>query len=131
MAFSARAASASMADINITPLVDVMLVLLVIFMVTAPLLDNRQLLTLPATHISDTPKVEPRELQVEAGEIFRLDGVALAPAQLELALRDWRQATPDGILRLVVADDADYQSTARAMAAAERAGVEHISLAGL
>ncbi|KFN50724.1 hypothetical protein P873_06055 [Arenimonas composti TR7-09 = DSM 18010] len=120
-----------MADINITPLVDVMLVLLVIFMVTAPLLDNRQLLTLPATHISDTPKVEPRELQVEAGEIFRLDGVALAPAQLELALRDWRQATPDGILRLVVADDADYQSTARAMAAAERAGVEHISLAGL
>jgi biopolymer transport protein ExbD len=132
MAFAAsNTAASSMADINVTPLVDVMLVLLIIFMVTAPILDNRQLVTLPQVPPERVEPTEPRLLQVEAGDTFTLDGVPMTTAQLEGTLREWRQAEPDGVLKFDVSPDADYQSAASAMAAANRAGVDNIGLAGL
>ena len=129
MAFAAaRPESDTMADMNITPLVDVMLVLLIIFMVTAPLLGLRIPMTLPQ-HVEPTvPPPEPRVLEVEAGDLFRLDGVAMTPRELQGALAHWRQTDPQGVLRLEVAADADYQSAATAMATARRAGVENIGL---
>jgi biopolymer transport protein ExbD len=132
MAFAASNTSTnSMSDINVTPLVDVMLVLLIIFMVTAPLLDNRQPVTLPQRSERPPVPTEPRVLQVEAGDTFTLDGMPMTTAQLESTLRDWRQAEPDGVLKVDVDPDADYQSAASAMAAANRAGIDNIGLAGL
>ncbi len=129
MAFAAaRPESDTMADMNITPLVDVMLVLLIIFMVTAPLLDLRIPMTLPQAPPAQTQPPEPRVLAVDAGDLFRLDGVAMTPRDLEQALGDWRSAQPDGVLRLAVDPEADYQSAATAMATAQRAGVQNIGL---
>ena len=129
MAFTAtRNASDTMSEMNITPLVDVMLVLLVIFMVTAPLADLRIGMGLSqANPFPPLPRLE-RELTVEPGDLFRLDGVAMTPAAMERTLADWRQAEPDGLLKLAVSPDADYQSAATAMAAARRAGIENIGL---
>ena len=129
MAFIAtRDASDTMSEMNITPLVDVMLVLLVIFMVTAPLMDVRIGMGLSqANDQPPRPRVE-RELTVEPGDLFRLDGVAMTPAAMESALADWRRAEPEGLLKLAVSPDADYQSAATAMATARRAGVENIGL---
>ena len=93
----------------------------------APLLDLRIPMTLPGP-ARETPPAEPRLLQVEPGDLFRLDGVAMTPQALEQALADWRSARPDGVLKLEVAAEADYQSAATAMATARRAGVEHIGL---
>jgi biopolymer transport protein ExbD len=118
----------TLSDINITPLVDVMLVLLVIFMVTAPMLDFRNVLTLPG---HSPPRPQPREeliLTIQPGDVFELDGVAIAPAQLQQALADWQAATPDGVLKVDVSPDADYQSAATAMASAERAGIANVGL---
>ncbi len=129
MAFTApRNASDTMSEMNITPLVDVMLVLLVIFMVTAPLMDLRIGMNLPGDSRRPPPPSVERQLTVEPGDLFRLDGVAMTPAVLEQALAEWRQTQPEGVLKLAVSADADYQSAATAMATAKRAGVENIGL---
>ena len=129
MAFTAaRDASDTMSEMNITPLVDVMLVLLVIFMVTAPLMDLRIGMGLSqSSERPPIPRVE-RELTVEPGDLFRLDGEAMTPAAMESALSQWRVDEPEGVLKLAVSPDADYQSAATAMALARRAGVENIGL---
>lgn len=130
MAFAAaRPDSDTMADMNITPLVDVMLVLLVIFMVTAPLMDWRLGMRLPQA--ADRERQAPpakRTLAVDPGDLFRLDGEAMAPSQLEARLAEWNRLQPDGVLRIDISPDADYQSAATAMAAAQRAGVAHAGL---
>jgi len=129
MAFAAnRSEQGAMADINITPLVDVMLVLLVIFMVTAPLLDNRMALTLPG-HSPTPSRPAPRlSLEVAPGDLFRLAGVAVAPAPLPGLLERQRLEQPDFVLEVIVDPDADYQSATTALAAAERAGISNIRL---
>ncbi|WP_343211192.1 biopolymer transporter ExbD [Arenimonas sp.] len=129
MAFTAtRDASDTMSEMNITPLVDVMLVLLVIFMVTAPLMDSRIGMGLSqSSPLQPRPLVE-RNLTVDPGDLFRLDGVAMTPAALQQALAQWQRQQPDGVLKLAVSGDADYQSAATAMATARRAGIENIGL---
>lgn len=130
MAFAAnRSDQGAMAEINITPLVDVMLVLLVIFMVTAPLLDNRMALTLPGH--SPTPPSEPAarlSLEVAPGDLFRLAGMPVAPVQLQGLLERQLRDQPGFVLEVSVHPDADYQSATTALAAAERAGVDNIRL---
>ena len=122
MAFAdVRSEQGSMAEINITPLVDVMLVLLVIFMVTAPLLDHRMDLTLP-----EPPAIV--SLEVAPGDMFRFAGQTVAPAQLQAMLENQLRENPGFVLKVAVHPDADYQSATTAFAAANRAGVDNISL---
>ena len=118
----------TLADINITPLVDVMLVLLVIFMVTAPMLDHRLGLTLPQRADPPPPPSPTAVLSVQPGDLFALDGVAMTPGRLEAALADWHQRVPDGVLKVDVSPEADYQSAATALAAADRAGIDQVGV---
>jgi len=129
MAFvAARNATDTMSDMNITPLVDVMLVLLVIFMVTAPLMDHRLGINLPQSVFPPPPPPESVLLQVEPGDMFLLAGQASTPRELEASLAELRQRQPELVVRLEVNPDADYQSAATAMAAARRSGVQDIAL---
>jgi len=129
MAFAAnRSNQGSMADINITPLVDVMLVLLVIFMVTAPLMDNRMTLTLPGQSPIRAERAPRLSLEVSPGDMFQLADVPVAPAQLQGLLERQLIDQPGFVLELRVHPDADYQSATSALAAAERAGVTNIRL---
>ena len=61
MAFSSNSGGGPMADINVTPLVDVMLVLLIIFMITAPLMTHKIRIDLPQANpnVIDTPQPDP------------------------------------------------------------------------
>ncbi len=74
MAFSSNSGSGGpMADINVTPLVDVMLVLLIIFMITAPLMTHKVKVELPKASLNEKPKVvtPPISITVKAnGEIY-------------------------------------------------------------
>src|SRR2546430_4420710 len=77
-----------MADINVTPLVDVMLVLLVIFMVTAPLLTQGLTVALPAAEGKsfELASTSPARIQVTSGGAVYLDGVAAGSDNLDLTL---------------------------------------------
>ena len=59
MAFSSGNSGGPMAEINVTPLVDVMLVLLIIFMITAPLMSHKVKVELPAANLDKRPDQAP------------------------------------------------------------------------
>ena len=94
---SHRSHHAEVAQINITPLVDVMLVLLVIFMVATPMMTGRIDLRLPGVTDRNLPTPPPPtrvELRVDGAGRFVLDGVALTRDELPQALRELTQAQP-------------------------------------
>lgn len=127
MAFAA-ARSETLAEINITPLVDVMLVLLVIFMIAAPALTRSLSLQLPQASPPTPDKPTTVLLDVQAGDVFALDGVVLSPRDLGLALAQWQHGHVTSVLKLHTAPDADYQSFVTALATARRAGVDNIAV---
>jgi biopolymer transport protein ExbD len=116
--------NAPMADINVTPMVDVMLVLLVIFIITAPLFTHAVKLDLPAAQSAPAPeKPETVTLSIDpAGAIFWNDAPvsqADLPARMAAAAR--KQPQPDLQLR---ADKATrYEVIAQVMAAAQSNGL--------
>lgn len=126
---SRRSPHAEMAQMNITPLVDVMLVLLVIFMVVAPTLTGRIDLRIP--QVSDPLKPTdppPRiSLQVDASGQYQLDGVALGRSELPAALQALARSQPRAVLEVAANADADYQDFAWMMAEAQRSGVRDIA----
>ncbi|MFQ6313671.1 ExbD/TolR family protein [Lysobacter capsici] len=124
---SAYSGDAPVAEINVTPLVDVLLVLLVIFMVTAPVLTGNLNLGLPVPGPQrDTPP--PRaELMVQASGAFTLDGQTLTHAELPAALKALVQAAPNTVVEVGANADADYQAFAHALSAARESGVQNIS----
>ena len=128
MAVSANVRGYPMADINITPLVDVMLVLLIIFMVAAPMLDSAQVFD--TSRSQKAPPLEPARLQVEAGDVFVLDGQALSLPQLREELALMARTQPERALHVAVHPDSEYQSLASALSTARSAGVGHIALPG-
>ena len=71
------------AAINVTPLVDVMLVLLIIFMITAPMLTQRLLLNLPQRDDDPPPPARTLSLQIGADGRVVLDGSLLTPARFD------------------------------------------------
>jgi len=127
MAFSAPAGRSELAEINITPLVDVMLVLLVIFMVTAPLL-SRPIDTLLPQRRDGDPTQPPNDLvlKVGLGGIYTLDDRPVSLATLRARLEDARIADPKTVLQVEAAQGAEYQQLVSALAQAEASGIHSI-----
>lgn len=77
-----------MADINVTPFVDVMLVLLIIFMVTAPLLVTGVPVELPESRANALDqKDEPIEIAIDRDGVTFIDGTEVTPAELAVRLK--------------------------------------------
>ena len=124
-----RPAQAAMAGINITPLVDVMLVLLVIFMVTMPIRSESIDLTLPGTiDVQPVPRPEPVQLQVQADGSALLDGVRVELSALTAELRAQHAQAPKAALALDGSGEAEYRAFAFALAAARNAGYRDIAI---
>jgi biopolymer transport protein ExbD len=115
-----------MAEINTTPLVDVMLVLLVIFIITAPLFHQAVPIDLPkvdATRLEDKPHVVQVAID-EAGTIF-WDGEAIHRDSLPSRLEAVRSDDPE--LHLRADRNTRYEKVADVMAAAQAAGIVKIA----
>ncbi len=125
--FDSRRHMAPMADMNVVPLVDVMLVLLVIFIVTAPLLTHAVKIDLPkASSSANVTKPEHIEFGIrESGELFwNGEPVPLAALALRFAAEAQRQPQPE--LHLRADRNARYESVAQVMSVAARAGLLRI-----
>ncbi|UJR83982.1 ExbD/TolR family protein [Sandaracinus amylolyticus] len=120
---------AVMSDINVTPLVDVMLVLLVVFIVTAPLLTNAVTVHLPQT--AETRPPEPAEAVVvsvdAAGQVY-VDRALHPLDRIESALREIHDRDPDVSVHLNADEGCNYGIVARVMSAADRAGIVRLSV---
>ena len=104
MAFSSDNSGGPMADINVTPLVDVMLVLLIIFIITAPLMQHKVKIELPETDVvakdEDEPRVMPITISVkEDGSLFWNDE-EISREILESRLSSSAQLVPQPKLNL-------------------------------
>lgn len=131
MAFSAAGNRGPLAEINVTPLVDVMLVLLIIFIVTAPMLARPITMDLPQRNSTPTrplPPPEPIELRLDAGGQLFWNAMPLPLRELQPRLQEaMAQAgnnPPD--VRIDASPDADYEAMAKVLAAAKNADVQRI-----
>lgn len=132
MAFSTTGNRGPLAEINVTPLVDVMLVLLIIFIVTAPMLTRTITVDLPQR--SDQPQRQleppaPIALRVDAdGQVFwNASPVTLQELQPRLIEQMRETAGNQPELRITVSADAEYAVMAKVLAAAKNAQADRIS----
>jgi len=120
-----------MSEINVTPLVDVMLVLLVVFLVTAPLLTNTIRVNLPETSKTAATAVEQKKsvnISIDvAGKVY-IDRKEIGLPQLEPQLKALHAAYRDVIVHLNADRAVSYGLVAKAMTAVDRAGITKLSV---
>jgi biopolymer transport protein TolR len=116
-----------MSEINVTPLVDVMLVLVVIFIITAPLLASSIRLDLPNTEAA-TPGDAPKFVTValdKSGQAFFNDK-PVTQAELAQRLADTGKANPETEVQLRADETVPYGRVVEVMGAAQEAGLNRI-----
>jgi biopolymer transport protein TolR len=121
-----------MADINVTPFVDVMLVLLIIFMVTAPLLVTGVPVELPESRANalEQPQ-EPIEIAIDQSGATFIDGTLVAPSELPARLEEIAGAQDAAKPRQIMLrgdTSISYGQMMRVMGELNRVGLNSVSL---
>ena len=115
-------------DINVTPLVDVMLVLLVVFMVTAPLLTTGLRVELPNVHAENTPVTDTKLVVTVTKDERIMFAEKDVTADIEQVLLTSARIQKERELYIRADKNARYAAVARVVAAARAAGVEGLNL---
>lgn len=125
--FSSPGSQMPTAEINMTPLVDVMLVLLIIFMITAPLMTHSVKVELPRAVSTPTPE-KPATLQVsiDAENVVFVASEAVDRSRLEAHFREAMARDANVELHLRADRATRYEAVAETMSAARRAGLARI-----
>ena len=133
MAFSTGSGKGQpMADINVTPLVDVMLVLLIIFIVTAPIVTYPIEVDLPQRVINPPPQLKdpppPIDLRIDASGQVNWNNSPVATSELQAKMENEVQRDPTNQpeLRIDANPDAQYDVMAKVLAAAKNAQMQKI-----
>jgi len=123
----------AVSEINVTPLVDVMLVLVIILLVTAPLLTQSVNVALPktATTIPDTEK-QPLQLGIDAQGGVTLNKNPVADlAALETTLQGELAANPEVTVHVYADEAVNYGKVAEVMATVQHAGIAKLAFVTL
>ena len=116
-----------MNEINMTPLVDVMLVLLIVFIITIPVMKHSVNIELPrASNQPQDAKPQTIRLTVDAEGKYFWNDVAVDEAKLDSLLQAEAQKKPQAPLHIRGDRAVRYERVAQAMAAAQRAGMTQI-----
>lgn len=130
---SDRFRTSTLAELNITPLLDLVFVLLIIFMISTPVLEQQMTLNLPSASPDTQPEIDPRSVKSvtvdSSGKIF-LEKAPVTVQQLETELIRLRTANPDTVVSLRADADLKYQELVRVLDAVKNAGVK-LGLANL
>lgn len=117
-------------EINITPLTDIFLVLLIIMMVIAPMLDQQGLnLTVPENVAQEQQQKETKimTIMVDAGDKFYLDGTEIPADKLESTIKYQASNYPDGLMIRTDADSS-HGAMVKVMDSARNSGITAISV---
>jgi len=131
MGMSGGSSGQTMAEINVTPLVDVMLVLLIIFMVTAPMLNNAGIeIDLPK---ADTPPLSMDDedqlvLSMDADRMVWIDETAFTLEELAPKLALIAENNPEQPVFLRAAGDLPYRDVVGLLEMAKQAGMPRVGL---
>ena len=117
-----------MSEINIIPLVDVVLVLLIVFMITAPLLYRGMDIKLPQAATNSITPSERKILTVEKNQTVHLDKEEIGLARLEERLRLLKDGSPEVSLYLRADRDVPYGTVVHVMDLIKRAGIVKLGI---
>lgn len=128
MAFSTQDQDDDMlSEINMIPLIDVMLVLLIVFMITVPVMKHAVDVALPqASSQVSTEKPDTIKLSVSAEGQFHWNEKAVSDDELQALLTEAATAEPQPELHIRGDKAVRYERVAQAMAAAQRAGIKQL-----
>jgi biopolymer transport protein TolR len=117
-------------DINVTPLVDVMLVLLIIMMLVAPLLQQGVAVTLPvASNYTDKPETQGQTvIAIDARNAIYLNAVPVLETELADKITEVFEGAKEKIVLIKGDQGADYRTVMAAMDQLRKAGVENVGL---
>ena len=129
--YSSRTSLTTLSEINVTPLLDLAFVLLIIFMITTPLLENSKTLIIPSSATTNAP-LNPTALQIlsmDRNEIVRLNEEVVDLPTLEGRLAALKQADPN--LAVVIRPDRSLpvQKLVSLMDALQRADITKVGIA--
>jgi biopolymer transport protein ExbD len=114
-------------EINTTPLVDVMLVLLIIFMITIPVMNHAVKIDLPrATNQPNETKPENINLSVDESGAFWWNTEQISPEELQVRINAAASQDPQPEIHIRGARTVQYEKVAQIMAAVQRAGLRKI-----
>ncbi|MFN3945845.1 MAG: ExbD/TolR family protein [Allosphingosinicella sp.] len=127
----AAAEDAPMKELNTTPLIDVMLVLLIMFIITIPISTHQVPLDLPGTRPVSAPAAEPvvRRLDIDAAGAVRLDGRPMDARRLAAELAAIA-AHPAAELHLRADAETRYERFDEVLAMVKRAGIARMGMIG-
>ncbi|MBB5359645.1 biopolymer transport protein ExbD [Rhodanobacter sp. ANJX3] len=132
MAFSSNSGGGPMADINVTPLVDVMLVLLIIFMITAPVLSLKIKVDLPQPNQNIPPPTNPKDpikLKIDQSGAFYWNDSPVDELGLKAQLAVIAQQPDPAEIQITADDAAAYQYVATVLADAKSYNLTKIGFA--
>ena len=120
-----------MMDINTTPLIDVMLVLLIMLIITIPAQLHSVNMDMPASAAPQTQKPNVVRIEVDARNVIHWNGKPLADrAALQAQLQTAHQQAPQPELHIKAHGKAKYETVAAVLAAAQREGLTKIGVVG-
>lgn len=126
----ASVADQPIATLNTTPLIDVMLVLLIMFIVTIPLATHSVKLDLPQGQTPPRPEPKVHRIDLDAAGRTLWDGAPVGAAALHDRLDAFRAARDDGVLELRADGAARYDDFDRLLAVIKRSGIERLAFVG-
>jgi biopolymer transport protein TolR len=119
----------TMSEINVTPFVDVMLVLLVIFMVTAPMMTQGMMVQLPKADANSLPQSEKQlNLSITENGQFYINKEPLSPEEMKSKLTALAQVSSDRDVLINADGRVAYQKVAELIACATKAGFTKIGM---
>ena len=125
--FTADDTDEVMSEINMVPFIDVMLVLLIIFIITVPVMKHAVNVELPrASNEKEETKPETLNLTVQADGTYSINDEKVPDDQLAARLQAEGTKTPQPDLHIRGDRDVRYERVAQAMAAAQQAGLKKI-----
>jgi biopolymer transport protein ExbD len=126
---SAASTEAPISTLNTTPLIDVMLVLLIMFIVTIPAATHKLPISLPSGPPLAAPPAVHR-IGLDASGALSWDGIPFPETALAGRLAAFRAAKPDGVIELRADAEARYQAVDRILATIKGSGIERLAFVG-
>jgi biopolymer transport protein ExbD len=129
--YSQRNGHTAMAELNVTPLLDLAFVLLIIFIITTPLLESNIPMQLPVGSEHPSGPVDPKSIRTvnidKNGQVY-LESQPIELPQLEQELTAFRQQTPDAAVVVRADKSLRYQQVVDVMDVLERAQISRLHL---
>jgi biopolymer transport protein ExbD len=129
--YSQRSGHTAMAELNVTPLLDLAFVLLIIFIITTPLLESNIPMQLPTGSLHNSPAPDPKSIRtvsIDARGSIYLDDRPIGLSELERELSVFSRATPDAAVVVYADKSLHYQQVVDVFDVLQQAQISRMSL---